>query len=136
MFKKRKAYVVLFVSILFVSQLVFAANWSARGTYYLTGDETYKYYTTDGVKLSAVKSTSSQYLYIDTYWRTMTTAPAFMLRNSNNEMRSNEVNCATAGNRATGNGNIGDVGYRYYASLRAGWLQYGDDTINIDFTPD
>lgn len=92
-------------------------------------------YTIDGTRISAIKRTTSSYYLVDTYWRTMSTAPAFMLRNSEFHMRSSEVNCAPAGGRAEGKNNTGSVNYRYYASLRAGWIQYGDDTINIDFTP-
>ena len=135
MLRTKIIMVAILIVLLLSTQFVFAA-WSPRGTFYLTGDEAYKFTTVDGKQLYALKATNSKYFYVDTYWRTMTTSPAFMLRNSNNQMRSNEVNCAVAGGRANGTGNQGSIGYNYYASMRAGWLQYGDDTINIDFTPD
>ena len=110
-------------------------NWSAAGTFRLPAASGWHRYTTAGRMLSAIKSTDSTKFDVDTYERSARSAPVFRLVNSDNEVRSDSVNCPQEGERATGSNNSGTIGYRYYASVRPAYHQVGTDTIKLDFTP-
>lgn len=131
----KKRIIIFLLTIMLLSNVAIAYNWSDIGTYSLSAWQGYKRYTTEGEKLYALKSTDSEYFDVDTYTKTMWTSPLFRLVNSDNEIRSMSVSTANSGERATGNGNTGSEGYYYYASIKPTWNQLGTDTIKLDFTP-
>ncbi|CAH0344392.1 hypothetical protein [Bacillus sp. CECT 9360] len=130
--KKMKISALVIGVGLLASQSVMAA-WSSYGTFSVTDKP--KTTTTTGVKIGAKKESNDSEFSVYASAKTMYTDPDVRLVNSNIEARSSYVEVYDTDVTITGNNNVGDIGYTYYAQVKPDAAQAGTDTIRLKINP-
>lgn len=135
---KNKRIITLVLTIFFLLSLQIVAfagtSWSDARTFALDSGTSWKTETTLGDTLKNTKTTDSTEVAVYTVSKSMWSKPVFRMVNSDNQARSGEITTADAGRFTTSKTNTGEVGYGYYASMKAAWNQISNSqSIRIQF---